>query len=419
MLLRTVLWLTVAPAAVVGAQIEDFALGQAVQSGRSSVSAYVDAWDSGRGEVEALPVDAISATLGGEAMSVTSAVPFRESGEGVAYIFAVDISRSMSAEQFGRIRGALEAWFDRLGPLDRVALLSFGDASRVVVDFTDDRQALRDAIASLGPTDGTRVPFQALHDAIDLSLRRDPGLPRRRALVVLSDGLDEASGMTAEDVLVQLREQRLPVYSIGFGGRARRESLDLMLRFSTNSGGRYLEVEGSNFPAAYEGLRRAIERVWVVAMDCAMCRADGATYRLQMNLELADRVLSKGVDVRLLPPVGGAPPTERVAVEDAIQPPTAEAGFDLKWIGAGALAVALLGAAFLVGSRRRSSGVEAAPVKKKTRTRMSRRERKRNEVPIGAEPMAAAISARLVVVRGTEPGREYRFLLRNQGLVGT
>ncbi|MDX1384712.1 MAG: hypothetical protein R3190_13760, partial [Thermoanaerobaculia bacterium] len=272
---------------------------------------------------------------------------------------------------------------------------------------------------------------RSLRDAVELASRRDPDLPHRRVLVVLSDGLDEGSGMTAEDVLLLLREQRLPVYSIGFGGAARRESLDLLLRFSTNSGGRFVEVEGSDFATAYDRVREAIGRVWVVGLDCPSCRADGGSYRLQMNLRLADRVLSKGVDLRLLPPVDGpatlvAPPApsadpadDRAAVDTAA-PAQAGATDPLPLVLGGLAAVGAL-AAVVVTVRRRGSGARPEPdaTARKPRTRLNRRERKLNEIPLDAAPAIPPKPVRLVVVRGEEPGREYRFLLRDRALLGS
>ena len=41
--------------------------------------------------------------------------------------------------------------------------------------------------------------------------------------------------------------------------------------------------------APKDGPRR---RVWVAELDCAGCEIDGAVRRLQVNLNLADRVLS-------------------------------------------------------------------------------------------------------------------------------
>ena len=106
--------------------------------------------------------------------------PFEASGEGVAYIFLVDISKSLTPKQFDGIRDALGAWVVDLEPKDWGAVIAFGSESRVVVDFTQDKDELQAGLASLGPTDNRTLLHRALHDALELSQRRDEGIPGRR-----------------------------------------------------------------------------------------------------------------------------------------------------------------------------------------------------------------------------------------------
>jgi hypothetical protein len=46
---------------------------------------------------------------------VASATPFAATGEGVLYVLLVDLSRSLDAAQFERIRQALRDWIGALG----------------------------------------------------------------------------------------------------------------------------------------------------------------------------------------------------------------------------------------------------------------------------------------------------------------
>jgi Mg-chelatase subunit ChlD len=412
----------------------DFHLAQAVQGRQpTTVLAYLDVWDAQDAPVSELDAGAVSGTLGDQALAVRRVVPFRDAGEGVAYIFCVDVSRSLKASDFAEIRSALGRWIDGLRPDDRAAVLSFGDQSRVVLDFTADAGALRAALDSLAPTDMTTVLYRGLRDALELSSRRDPELPARRVLVVLSDGKDEGSGLAAEDVMVALRERGLPIYAIGFGGPARRESLDLLLRFATTSGGRFVAVGGGDFEAAYGAMRDAIDRVWVAELDCAACETDGAARRLQVNLRLADRVLSKGIDLRLLPPI--EPAAAAAVVAPAVPPGeggTGAAGDGgtrglpawmlLSSIGGLAVVVAVGGALAARRARARTqaaAGGEPVPARRRPREKLTRRERKHLDVPLDSEPLVPPVAVRLTVVRGAVEGAEHRFLLHRRGILGS
>ncbi len=163
-------------------------------------------------------------------------------GEGIAYVFLVDVSRSLTEAQFARLRSALGEWLAGMGPADRAALVSFGKGVRLVADFTADRALLETALNKLAPTDAQTFFHQGLLTALTLGQRRDAGLPERRAIVTLTDGIDDvAGGVSAEEVYAQLREGRIPLYAIGFASgrdRARRDAgLNALGQFARRSGG--------------------------------------------------------------------------------------------------------------------------------------------------------------------------------------
>jgi Mg-chelatase subunit ChlD len=429
----TLLFVLAASSARPGAA-SDFTLAQAIQGRRpTQVLAYLDVRDDEGRPVAALDPGVLTATLGDRSLEVGRVVQFRDAGEGVGFIFCVDISRSLSAADFAAVRDALGRWIDGLRPVDRAAVLSFGEDSRLVLDFTADKAALRAAIDGLGPTDMKTVLYRGLRDALELSSRRDPELPTRRVLVVLSDGKDEGSGLTAEDVLVTIREHGLALYAIGFGGPARRESLDLLLRFATNSGGDFVAVGGRDFASAYDAMREAIDRVWVAELECPGCEADGSAQRLQVNLRLADRVLSEGADLRLLPPLESTPAPAATSVTATAEPAAGDAesapargARGLLWpaLAVGALA-ALVGAAFATWRMKASAARAEADVavvpkrRRRTRQRLTRRERKQLDVPLDSEPLVPPIALCLTVVRGAGEGSEHRFLLHRRGVLGS
>ncbi|MCB1037253.1 MAG: VWA domain-containing protein, partial [Acidobacteria bacterium] len=298
------------------------------------VRVYLDATDDDGEPLRGLEVSGLQATLGSEQAQVRTLEPFEKTGEGIAYIFLVDVSRSLTEEQFSGIRDALEAWILDFTPEDWGAVIAFGETSRLVVDFTSDWRELRNGLDTLGPTDNLTLFHQALDDAIELSLRRDPGMPGRRVAVVLTDGLDEGSGLTLDDVLARLREHPLPIHAIGYSRikpeARRQEYLDVLQRLASNSGGTFFEAQQTDFAESYAAIRRAIRRVWVADVVCPTCEADGRVYRLQTNLSFGNRVLSRGTDLRLLPTA--APAAEPVATPDAdgeqpvSPPPSSEAG---------------------------------------------------------------------------------------------
>ena len=80
----------------------------------------------------------------------------------------------------------------------------------------------------------------------------------------------------------------------------------VLKRLSSVSGGSFFEAQRTQFAESYAAIRQAIRRVWVADVACPSCRSDGRVYRLQLNLTTGGQVLSRGTDVRLLPLPGSA-----------------------------------------------------------------------------------------------------------------
>ena len=146
----------------------------------------------------------------------------------------VDASSSV-AESFEDFRRAAEQFAASLSPDDRFCLIKFDDRVELLLDWTKSRLQLRRALARL-----TTGVFTRFNDALLLSAREQfrPG-ERRRALVVLSDGIDSNRGSaTAEAALRALLESQVAVYVIANTEieRARKQSeLDGLLAGSDST----------------------------------------------------------------------------------------------------------------------------------------------------------------------------------------
>ena len=122
----------------------------------------------------------------------------------------VDASSSV-AESFEDFRRAADEFAARLEPEDRFCLVKFDDRVELLLDWTSSRLQLRRALGRLS----TGV-FTRFNDALALSAREQfrKG-ERRRALVVLSDGIDSNRGATTADAALRaLLESQVTVYVI-------------------------------------------------------------------------------------------------------------------------------------------------------------------------------------------------------------
>jgi Ca-activated chloride channel family protein len=126
-------------------------------------------------------------------------------------LLLVDGSGSMNQElKVASVRFAAERVLDALSDEDQVALAGFDSRYWGVVAFTRDRDAIRAGLATVEPFGST-----ALHDALDKAARDIASHGEgRRAVVVISDGVDTASERTPDEVLRRSRALDVPIYAI-------------------------------------------------------------------------------------------------------------------------------------------------------------------------------------------------------------
>jgi Ca-activated chloride channel homolog len=140
----------------------------------------------------------------------------------------VDASSSV-AESFEDFRRAAEEFAGRVSTEDRFCLVKFDDRVELLLDWSRSRLQLRRALNRL-----TTGVFTRFNDALLLSAREQfQKNERRRALVVLSDGIDSNRGTATGDAALRaLLEAQVTVYCIANTGIERtrkRAELDSLL----------------------------------------------------------------------------------------------------------------------------------------------------------------------------------------------
>ena len=163
--------------------------------------------------------------------------------EPVSLGLLVDMSRSMLTKRT-RARQALMSFVRAIKPRDEVFLQTFSYRPELLQDFTDSRPLLIQATAQLRPNGKT-----ALYDAILDGLERvQRGQYGKKALIVISDGLDTYSRASLEDTLKAIKNSGVLVYAIGIGSLRRRAQI------VTSPLGRSFVVGGGPPPLTIEGV---------------------------------------------------------------------------------------------------------------------------------------------------------------------
>jgi VWFA-related protein len=135
-------------------------------------------------------------------------------------ILMIDASSS-AARNLDDFRRAAEGFANRLGADDRISLIKFDDSVQLLQDWTKSRFQLQRALARIAPGMFTRF-----NDALLLAAREQFGATQsRRAVIVLTDGIDSGRGTTLETAARALLEAQVTVYVISNTEISRAEKL--------------------------------------------------------------------------------------------------------------------------------------------------------------------------------------------------
>ena len=377
-----------------------FAISQ-VSFQQQVITAYLDILDQNGRPPASLAVSDLSAKLQGQPLKVIQAAPFSASGEGVAYLFLIDVSESVGQDQLTRNQLFTRDWIDSLGPLDRMAIATVGDDYHRLVGFTADKAALQSSVATLKPTDRKTRLYLALKEAINPGEGPEPGLPGRRVVVVLSDGLDEGSPVTEDEVLSLAGHSHIPVYAIGsthLRPPSRQQGLEALRRIADASGGRFHDASVGPLADAERDLKEAIQGVFVASLACHGCQPTSQTNSLEISLMTGATPKISQFDLGLMVPAPPPPTPERPWWRS----PQVDLGI--------ALLVAILIA--VVVARLRKKKPEAKRLEG-AGSLLPKPESGASELfPAGGLPL------RFTTVAGKELGREYRLRLAGSVVVG-
>ena len=231
---------------------------------------------------------------------VTSDMFEKSQNAPVSFTILLDASGSMAlAGKMDAARAAIGALLAHRRPGDDFSLFVFAESeAHEVVPFTEDPGQVTHALAQVTPY-GKTAFFDALSTMPERSrLGKNPS----RAIILLSDGIDNASKLTRADLAGLLQGVAVPIYPLGIRdqreqvGHSKEELSDLGLldAVATLTGGKmYLGNEPQQIALAVAGIEKDLRAQYLIGFAPT---GQGAVKYRRISLQLASRV--HGVRVR-------------------------------------------------------------------------------------------------------------------------
>jgi Ca-activated chloride channel family protein len=150
-------------------------------------------------------------------------------------MLVVDTSGSMEGDKIELVKAGLETFLLRILPEDRVGLITFDSSARVatpLAPLSENRIALQTEIGAMRARGKT-----AVFDALELARQEMEALPaseddRIRAIVLLSDGADNESSITLDQVSASFDETGISIFPVAYGADADVAIVEAIAEFS-------------------------------------------------------------------------------------------------------------------------------------------------------------------------------------------
>lgn len=245
------------------------------------VEVYATVTDAKGEPVTGLTAESFTVLEDGEPQAISA---FASGEVPLTLAIAVDRSFSMGGTRLDAARAAATRVIDQLRAADRFLVLAIGSTVDTLVPLGTAREAARTAVGRLEPW-GTSPIGDSVAAALD-AVDKERG---RRALVLLTDGLERYADKDRAFVLARLRAADVLVYPIALA----RQGSALLNELAALSGGRVFQApDRSAAERAASGVAAELRRQYFLGYSPATRHKPAGWRRIEV------RVTAPGLRVR-------------------------------------------------------------------------------------------------------------------------
>jgi VWFA-related protein len=212
--------------------------------------------------------------------------------------FSAAFQQYYSAPWFQTLNAAY-GFLQTMKPEDYVAIIAYDLRTEILTDFTTDRAQINDAMQRL------RIPGFSesnLYDAVVDTAQRMQDIEGRKAIVLISSGLDTFSKLTFDKARRALQDAGVPIYAVGLM-QAQREMADAsgalgsiarldflqadnqMRTFANETGGMsFFPRFDGELPGIFQSITQALRNNYVLTYNPSNQARDGKVRRIKVEL---------------------------------------------------------------------------------------------------------------------------------------
>jgi VWFA-related protein len=252
------------------------------------VTVYISVTDAA-GQPVGIDPSTIQIFENGEPMTTQPVGGGGQGGVGpLTTMLVMDVSGSM--DKGGKIDGAkaaAKAYIDQMRSGDQAGLMIYNTRSTYVQELTQDHNVLKSAIDNI-QTGGDTAMYDAVFAAEEI-LRDVQG---RKAIIAVTDGLDNSSSRNEDDVVNAIGPSGLSISTIGLGDPSTSEQPGLdeagLRSLAQRSGGGYsFAGDAASLSALFQMYGRELQSEYALTYTSPSTIRDGVNRNLTVSLGAA------------------------------------------------------------------------------------------------------------------------------------
>lgn len=226
-------------------------------------------------------------------------------------LLVMDISGSMLyAEKLEAAKSSATVFINQLRPGDQIGLVSFNHQIKYVQPITTDHQQVIRAVNGLNAVADT-----AMYDGLSVAIKILEPVTGRKAILALTDGLDNLSLITPEAVIELIGPAGLSISTIGLGdpdqGKGALTALneDVLTYLAENAGGVYgYANDKESLSSLYQSYAAAFKSEYQLTYTSPAALRDGVNRNLSVTLSGPASTILEAGDVSATYNPGGLVP---------------------------------------------------------------------------------------------------------------
>lgn len=199
--------------------------------------------------------------------------------EVIYFVFSIDSSKSISEEFLDTIKKSITEIIAVSGKNEKIAVIRFNDEVILLNNFTNIKQQLLQNLKSIKRHGKKTMLYNSIFDSIDL-LKDTSG--SSKSVIIFTDGKDEGSTVTAEDIVNHAKENNVPLYFMCLKDSKNRLKL---ARISKLTGGKLIYGnDATSLPSMYSGILQDLRSRYTISYNSQL-KKNGKRHKIEVRLK--------------------------------------------------------------------------------------------------------------------------------------